>query len=214
MLIEARGVARAYGRVAVLEPVGLIVRAGERVALVGPNGAGKSTLLSLLAGALAPSRGEVVRAPGIGVGWAPQRPGVYGKLTALENLELFAGLAGAGDPPGEARRAAAELAVPLDRPAAALSGGNRQRLNVAVALLGAPTVLLLDEPTSALDPRARRRLWDETLAAPGRETVVWATQSHEEAERADQVLALLDGRVVFRGRADALADSPVAEELA
>ena len=212
-LLEARGVSRAFGRRTVLEPVDLVVDAGERTALLGPNGAGKSTLLSLLAGALIPTAGDVRRAHGARVGWAPQRPGVYGKLTALENLELFAGLAGAAEPRADAARVVEELDVPNDRPASELSGGNRQRLNVGVALLGLPTVLLLDEPTSALDPRARRRLWDETLAAPGRETVVWATQSLDEAERADRVLVLVDGRLSFAGPPAELASSDAAEAL-
>ena len=213
-LLEARGVSRTFGWRVVLEPTDLAVRAGERTALVGPNGAGKSTLLALLAGAWPPTTGEVARANGARVGWSPQRPGVYAKLTALENLELFAGLARLDDPAAEAERAAAELDIPLDRLAGELSGGNRQRLNVALALLGAPAVLLLDEPTSALDPRARRRLWEETLAAPGRETVVWATQSLDEATRADRVVALLDGRVAFAGPPAELAESLVADALA
>src|SRR5829696_1373384 len=105
-LLRARGVARVFGRRRALGPVDVDVRPGERLALVGPNGAGKSTLLALLARAVPPSGGELHVAHGVRVGWAPQRPGVYGKLTARENLELFAALAGETDPVEAAARLA------------------------------------------------------------------------------------------------------------
>ena len=94
VLLAAHGVGRRYGDHVALHPTDLEVRAGEVVALVGPNGAGKSTLLALLAGALPPSDGRVEHPPGARVGWAPQRAGHYGRLTARENLELFARLGG------------------------------------------------------------------------------------------------------------------------
>ena len=91
MILRARGVARRYGRDLALAPTDLVVSAGEVVALVGPNGAGKSTLLALLAGALEPSEGAVEQVDGVRVGWAPQRPAFYGRLTPRENLEEVAG---------------------------------------------------------------------------------------------------------------------------
>ena len=198
-VVRARAVSRVFGRRRALGPVDVELYPGERLALVGPNGAGKSTLLALLALALPPSAGEIVVSDAVRVGWAPQRPGVYGKLTARENLELFAGLAGDAEPQAAAAAIADELEVPRDVRAAELSSGNRQRLNLAVALLGSPDVLLLDEPSTGLDPAARRRLWEETLASPRARTLAWATQSREEAARADRVVALLDGRVAFAG---------------
>jgi ABC-2 type transport system ATP-binding protein len=213
-LLEASGALRRFGRTAGVGPVDIQVLPGERLALVGPNGAGKSTLLALLARALPPSEGAVSWAPGVRVGWAPQRPGVYGRLTALENLALFARLDGVAEPEEAAQRAADRLELPADRLAGELSGGNRQRLNVAVALLGDPDVLLLDEPTSALDPRARRLLWEQATPPDARHALVFATQSHEEAARADRVAVLLDGRLVFVGPAAELERSPVAEVLA
>jgi ABC-type multidrug transport system ATPase subunit len=174
-----------------LAPLDLELRAGESVALVGPNGAGKSTLIAVLARALEPSAGRVEWAPGIRVGWSPQRPAQYGRLSARENLELFARLEGVGASGDLLER----FELPSDRPSDQLSVGNRQRLNVAIALLGEPEVLLLDEPTASLDPDQRRRLW-EAAGGDGR-AVLFATQHLDEAERhAARIVALRDGELV------------------
>jgi ABC-type multidrug transport system ATPase subunit len=203
-LLAARGAARTFGHTNALEPVELEVWDGEALALVGPNGAGKSTLLSLLAGALGPSAGRVERRKGARVGWAPQRPAQYGRLSARENLELFARLEGEHDPRGAAERLLAEFDLPDEAaPSANLSVGNRQRLNLAISLLGDPHVLLLDEPTASLDPDQRRRLWGRVAGLRERGgAVVFATQNLEEIELfADRVAALREGRLVYAGAA-------------
>jgi ABC-2 type transport system ATP-binding protein len=199
VLLAARGVSRRFGPQVALEPTDLEVRSGEVVALVGPNGAGKSTLLAILAGALVPSAGRVEQADGVRVGWMPQRPAHYGRLNARENLELFARLE--GDDLAHVGRLLADFSLPADRPSASLSVGNRQRLNLAIALLGNPSVLLLDEPTASLDPEQRRRLWERTaaLSADGG-AVVMATQNIEDLERtSDRVVELVEGHVAFAG---------------
>jgi len=195
-LVRALGIARRYGDVEALAPTDVELSGGETVALVGPNGAGKSTLLALLAGALDPSEGTVeVHAR---VGWVPQRPAHYARLSALENLELFARLEGVPDPGAAAQLLLERFALPTEpRPSGELSVGNRQRLNVALALLGEPRVLLLDEPTASLDPGQRRRVWEVVSALRGEGgAVCYATQNLEEVEHADRVLVLLGGRVV------------------
>jgi ABC-2 type transport system ATP-binding protein len=211
-LLAAHGVSRRFGDHVALVETDLEVRRGDALALVGPNGAGKSTLLAILAGALEPSEGSVDRADGVRAGWMPQRPAHYGRLSPRQNLELFAQLERAGD----AGRMLERLELPDDdRPAATLSVGNRQRLDLGISLLPDPHVLLLDEPTAALDPRQRRRLWETARGvrdAGG--AVVLVTQNLEDLEHvADRVAALLAGRVVFDGPVAAYLTSEAAGSL-
>ncbi len=202
LVLSARRVARRFGRRVVLEPLDLDLSEGEVVALGGPNGAGKSTLLAILAGALAPSGGDVSTAESIRIGWMPQQPALYRRLTPRENLELFARLGGLGEPDVAVDRALAAAGLTEEgRRTAELSVGNVQRLNLAIGLLGEPDLLLLDEPTASLDVAQRQRLWrlvDELRGAGG--AVLFATHSLDEARRAaDRLLVLEDGRVVFAG---------------
>jgi ABC-2 type transport system ATP-binding protein len=198
VLLAARGVCRRFGAQTALAPTDLDVVAGDVLALVGPNGAGKSTMLALLAGALEPTSGRVERRGDVRVGWAPQRPGHYARLSAFENLRLFARLAEEADPEAAAERLVRRYELPnSNRLSGDLSVGMRQRLNLAIAELGSPQVLLLDEPTASLDQEQRRRLW-ETIAAQtdGGGSVVFATQNIEEVERATRVARLRDGELV------------------
>jgi ABC-2 type transport system ATP-binding protein len=201
-LLAALAAARRYGSQIALEPTDFELRDGEAVALVGPNGAGKSTLLALLAGALEPSEGRIERRDGVRIGWAPQRAAQYARLSARENLELFARLEADERPEESAERLLDEFELPRNGVLAGeLSVGNRQRLNLAIALLGEPDALLLDEPTAALDPEQRRRLWGR-LEAQREEGValLFVTQQNEEVEaHAGRVVALREGALAFAG---------------
>jgi ABC-2 type transport system ATP-binding protein len=195
-----------YGEREALAGVSFEAAAGELVAIVGPNGAGKTTLLSILAGIQRPSSGSVDWTPrevGWGVGWVPQIPALYSKLSVAENLALFARLEHVADPDGAVERMLEQTGL-QERAAeqvARLSGGNRQRVNVAIGLLSQPPVLALDEPSTALDPGQRRRLWSfiRGLAADGT-SVVFSTHDVGEVQRyASRALVLADGRLLFDG---------------
>ena len=200
-LLSAHGVTRRFGRRVVLEPTDLEVAAGEVVALGGPNGAGKSTLLAILAGALRPSGGSVAAA-------------VAGRLDAAAARALRpahpAREPRALRPPGRPRgrraaavdRALSEVGLDVEeRRAAELSVGNQQRLNLAIGLLGEPSVLLLDEPTASLDARRRGALWELVARVRGAGGgVLFATHNLDEARRvADRLLVLEEGRLVYQG---------------
>ena len=206
-VLVARALARGYGDVRALEGVDVDLAAGESVALVGPNGAGKTTLLTILAGVTRSDGGTVTWAEGASprVGWVPQRPALYPRLSVRENLRLFAALEKAGDPDAlaEVLIARADLEQYAGRPAAQLSTGTLQRLNLAIALAGRPSVLLLDEPTATLSPDQRLRLWGwlDELRAAGM-ALMFSTQSVDEAvRRGDRLVVLASGRLLFAGTA-------------
>ena len=201
--IGADAIGKRYGQREALRAVSFSAAPGELLGVIGPNGAGKTTLLSILAGIQAPTTGAVRRPPDARVGWVPQQPAVYSKLTVAENLSLFARLERLGDPEGAVARMLeqADLRERAGDELERLSGGNRQRVNVAVGLIGNPAVLLLDEPSASLDPRQRARLWEFIAAlAQGGTTVIFSTHDVAEAERyADRLLVLADGELLFEG---------------
>jgi ABC-2 type transport system ATP-binding protein len=208
--MEARGLSKSYGGREALRGVDLTVEAGELVAVIGPNGAGKTTLLSILAGIVKADSGRV-ETPDGEVGWVPQQAALYRRLTVEENLLLFARLEGRVDP----RAAVAEmleltgLGERRGEVVARLSGGNQQRINIAIGLLARPAVLLLDEPSVGLDPRQRARLWEFVLALAGRgTTVIFSTHDIQEAERyGRRLLVLADGEALFDGAPEELREA-------
>jgi ABC-2 type transport system ATP-binding protein len=202
VVIETRGLAKAFGDREALRGVSFAAHRGELLAVIGPNGAGKTTLLSILAGIRSPDGGSVSRPPGE-IGWVPQQAALYRRLTVAENLRLFARLESVPDPDAAVEEMLAQtvLADRRDDQAGTLSGGNQQRINIAIGLLARPAVMLLDEPSAGLDPRQRERLWQFVLAlAGGGTTVIFSTHDLAEAERyGRRLLVLADGETVFDG---------------
>jgi len=198
--LSVRALAKRYGGLQALHDVSFELAKGELLAVVGPNGAGKTTLLSIVAGSTEPSAGSF-ECSGGRVGWAPQRPAVYSRLSVRENLELFAHLERLQDPRAAAERMLAQtaLAPRADELLANLSGGNRQRVNVALALIAEPAVLALDEPTAALDPGQRERLWEFiTGLVDAGAAVLYSTHNVSEVRRhARRVLVLDEGELRF-----------------
>jgi ABC-2 type transport system ATP-binding protein len=207
VVLSASSIAKRYGELEALTDISFEVRAGEIVAVLGPNGAGKTTLLSILARVQPPSSGAL-GGDARGVGWAPQQPALYSKLSVAENLELFARLERLPDPAAAVARMLEQtgLADSADVPVGRLSGGNRQRVNVALGLIADPPALALDEPSASLDPGQRERLWEFIAAlARGGTAVLFSSHNVSEAQRyADRVLVLAEGRLLLDGTPDEL----------
>ena len=200
--LAAHALTKRFGDRAALKRVSFELRSGELVGIVGPNGAGKTTLLSILAGVLDADEGELSR-PGAEAGWVPQQLALYSKLSVAENLRLFARLERVSDVESAVERLLEQTGL-RDRAGeevGRLSGGNQQRVNIAIGLLSQPSVLLLDEPSASLDPRQRERLWEFISALANRgTTVVFSTHNVTEVERyATRVLLLADGELLFTG---------------
>ncbi len=234
VVLSVSALAKRYGELDALADVSFVAGPGELIAVTGANGAGKTTLLSIVVGVQEPSAGAVSRAEGgaaaggagpggvrverggagrgagsrVGVGWVPQAPALYSKLSVAENLELFARLEGVKDTREVVARMLEQtgLGDRAREPVGRLSGGNRQRVNVAIGLIGDPPVLALDEPSASLDPDQRERLWEFVLArvATGT-TVLFSTHNVSEAQRhASRMLVLSGGRLLFDGEPRAL----------
>jgi ABC-2 type transport system ATP-binding protein len=209
--IELRNVSRWYGNVVAVNDITMTIGPGV-TGLLGPNGAGKSTLLHLIAGFLAPSRGELTiggtaawRNPEIyrTVGLVPERDSVYAFLTGEEFVLATARLHQLADPQAATRRAIAivDMEQAQDRRISTYSKGMRQRIKVAAALVHDPQVLLLDEPFNGMDPRQRLHMMDllAKLGAEGR-TILLSSHILEEVEQlAGTIQVIVAGRLAASG---------------
>ena len=231
-MIRYEGFRKAYGRVLAVEGLDLRVHPGETLALIGPNGSGKSTTLKAAVGLVRPTAGRVL-VDGLDVsrgaetrsrlGYLPQRISFPEGITAREAMRLYAHLRGADRVEVEHLLDRVGLADSAGRPTEGFSGGMRQRLGIAVALLGRPRVLLLDEPSAALDPTGALLVRDliADIAAEGTTVLLSSHDLAEVAALADRVALFADGRMTAHGtlaelesRAGATGLEPVYRRLA
>ena len=212
-LLEVRDLTKRFGAATALDRVSLTLLRGRLNGLAGPDGAGKTTLIRILTGLLGSDSGEI-RLDGVSlaeavarqgfIGYMPQKFGLYEDLSVLENLRLYAALNGV---PKEKERGLfdemlrfTDLARFSERLAGRLSGGMKQKLGLACALLGRPKLLLLDEPSVGVDPISRRELWSMVgELMEGGMTVLWSTAYLDEAEHCDKVILLDESKKLFEG---------------
>jgi ABC-2 type transport system ATP-binding protein len=218
IVLSVRGLTKRYGHLLAVDQLSLDVRSGEVLGFLGPNGAGKTTSIHMMCGLLNPDSGEVLihdRAisasdPEIRtrVGLCPQQVVVWERLTCLEQLQFIGEMYGL--PGRETRRRGLKLLEDLELDAkrnaraGTLSGGMRRRLNMAMALVHEPEILVLDEPEAGLDPQSRVLVRDYIRSLARRKTVILTTHNMDEAERvADRVAIIDQGRLL-------VLDSPQA----
>ena len=203
-IVEVEKLTKRYGQENVVEELSFVLEKGTATALIGPNGAGKTTSLSMLADLLSPSSGRISMAEGMTIGFLPQYPQYFPWLTALEFTEMAAKLSGI-----ESKKAMLQatrtlefvgLEAAVNKKIGAFSGGMKQRLGLAQAIVHQPKLLLLDEPISALDPTGRREIMDLLKTLQQDTTILYSTHILNDAEEmTDQLLFMKDGRLIEQG---------------
>jgi len=222
-VIECQNLTKRFGHFTAVDHVSFSVSRGSIFGLLGPNGSGKSTLIRMLCGILEPTEGTA-RVASVDVihsaddlkgkvGYMSQKFSLYDELTVSENLQFYGRLYGlTGARLAERREtliALTHLERYLGRRAALLSGGWRQRLAMACALLHEPPVLFLDEPTAGIDPVARRELWDLLFELSSRGITLFVTTHYmDEAERCSHVAYIFMSKLIVCGEPDDLRNLP------
>lgn len=213
LAIETQNLEVRINKSPILSDVSLLVPEGKVVGLLGPSGAGKTTLMRCLVGLQRPNKGSVSvlgmpagsRSLRSQIGYLTQAPSVYADLTVAENLNYFAAMV--GTPKGQAAEIISGVGLKSEERqlVGTLSGGQRARVSLAVAMLGRPKLLILDEPTVGLDPLLRNVLWEQfhELASRGT-TLLVSSHVMDEAERCDELLLLREGRLLAAGTPEEL----------
>lgn len=203
-IVEVDRLTKRYGQESAVEELSFVLKKGTATALIGPNGSGKTTSLSMLADLLSPSSGTIAVSEGLTIGFLPQYPQFFPWLTALEFMEMAAKLSGIDSK--KARLQAIRtlefvgLATAMSKKIGAFSGGMKQRLGLAQAIVHQPKLLLLDEPISALDPTGRREVMDLLKTLQHDTTILYSTHILNDAEEmTDQLLFMKDGRLIEQG---------------
>lgn len=229
-MIEATNLVKSFGSLTAVDNLSLVINEGETLGLLGPNGAGKTTTISMLVGLTEPNAGEISirrgkRSTGDDatgppsniavrkrIGVAPQALSLYQELSAVENLKFFGSLYGlAGSRLKERVEASLEIAGLEDRRngrVSTFSGGMKRRLNIAVALIHEPEIVLLDEPTVGVDPQSRNHIFDriEKMQKSGM-TILYTTHYMEEAQRLCDRVAIMDkGKILAIDSVDGLLE--------
>jgi ABC-2 type transport system ATP-binding protein len=220
-LLEVKNLVKQYPKVTAVDGVTFSVPEGTCFGLLGPNGAGKTTTIEIMEGILAPGAGEVrYRGERLGrrfreeAGILFQKTALQDFLTVRQSIEMFRGLYASGVSADEVMRLCA-LEKLEKRDNRKLSGGQMQRLLLAIALVNDPAILFLDEPTTGLDPQARRNFWELVQSIKARrKTIILTTHYMEEAELLCDEIAIMDGgRIIAQGAPRALLREHFAEVL-
>jgi len=208
--VDVDNVFKSFGTIRALDGVTLRVRQGEIYGLLGPNGAGKTTLMRMVVGLVAQDAGTVTllgrRMPDLDilsqVGYMTQQAALYPDLSVEENVRFFAAISGSDGNVDEALKAVA-LDQRRKSVVATLSGGMRQRLSLACALVHHPKLLLLDEPTVGVDPQLRVQFWEDfrRMAAAGT-TIIVSSHVMDEAERCQRLGLIQYGKLLAEGTPD------------
>lgn len=211
--IIARNLSVQKGDETVLSELSFALESGKLTGLIGPSGSGKTTLLRSIVGVQRTTSGSLkvlghdagVKELRARIGYVTQSPAIYDDLSVIQNLTYFAKLFQASKTQVEAVLQTVRLEKQRKQLSGSLSGGQRARVSLAIALLGSPDILILDEPTVGLDPLLRRELWGvfSALAAEGK-TVIVSSHVMDEAERCDELLLLRDGTLLWQGPLPAL----------
>lgn len=223
MAVTTRALRVVRGGSTVLHDLDITVPAGRITGLLGPSGCGKSTLMRSIVGVQVVRSGsvEVLGRPAgsaplrCEVGYVTQQPSVYGDLTVAENLRFFARVLGVDTAEVERCVQQVDLTAERDRVVEHLSGGQRARVSLAVALLGSPGLLVLDEPTVGLDPVLRRDLWALFDRLAHRDGVTLLVSSHvmDEAVHCDRLLLMRDGRIIADDTLDGILQRTGASDV-